>query len=103
MKTKIILFTLTAVLSTSPPNVIELKIRDIVANILGISPKKIDIAKTLTELDADSYDVAEIYQDIEDEFDFVFPENEVKADRSVKSIIGFIKKHESSQELRTQY
>ena len=69
------------------------KIRDIVANQLGIDPESIKPESRLIEdLKADSLDVVELIMDLEQEFETEIPDTELPNIKSIGDIVKYLEK-----------
>ena len=67
------------------------KVRDIIANQLGIDPDKIrPETKLVDDLKTDSLDIVELIMDLEQEFDMEIPDEELPKIQSVDDIIRYI-------------
>lgn len=66
-------------------------IADILSKQIGIKDiSQINFDKTLTQLNADSLDIVEIILEIEEEFDFEIPEEDIKEDATVGDLVKYI-------------
>ena len=69
------------------------KIRDIIANQLGIDPGTIKPeSKLVDDLKTDSLDIVELIMDLEQEFDVEIPDEELPKIQTVADIIGYLEK-----------
>ncbi len=67
------------------------KVRDIIANQLGIDPEKIQPeTKLVDDLKTDSLDIVELIMDLEQEFDMEIPDEDLPKIQSVDDIIRYI-------------
>ncbi len=67
------------------------KVRDIIANQLGIDPEKISPETRLVDdLKTDSLDIVELIMDLEQEFDMEIPDEDLPKIQSVDDIIRYI-------------
>ena len=67
------------------------RVRDIIANQLGIDPGKIlPETKLVDDLKTDSLDIVELIMDLEQEFDMEIPDEELPKIQSVADIIRYI-------------
>lgn len=70
------------------------RIRDMLADSLGISPD--DIAPDsdiIDDLEADSLDVVEMVMALEDEFGIEVPDEDVETLRTVAAVIAYVEEH----------
>lgn len=68
------------------------KVQDIIADELGKDKEEITLETSFEELDADSLDLFQIINDIEDEFDV-----EVDTDQDMKTVSDLVKYVEENQ------
>ena len=67
------------------------KVRDIIANQLGIDPEKIQPeTKLVDDLKTDSLDIVELIMDLEQEFDMEIPDEDLPKIQSVDDIIRYL-------------
>ena len=67
------------------------KVRDIIANQLGIDPEKIlPETRLVDDLKTDSLDIVELIMDLEQEFDMEIPDEDLPKIQSVDDIIRYI-------------
>ena len=67
------------------------KIREIIANQLGIDPETIKMESRLVEdLKTDSLDIVELIMDLEQEFDKQIPDEEFPKIQTVADIISYL-------------
>ena len=67
------------------------KVRDIIANQLGIDPEKIlPETRLVDDLKTDSLDIVELIMDLEQEFDMEIPDEDLPKIQGVDDIIRYI-------------
>ncbi|PKK38643.1 Acyl carrier protein [Clostridiaceae bacterium JG1575] len=66
------------------------KVRDIIADKLGMSPEEIRMDMGFEDLGADSLDLMEVIMALEDEFDLTMPEDEASNTKTVADLVQFI-------------
>ncbi|MBQ2770774.1 MAG: acyl carrier protein [Clostridia bacterium] len=67
------------------------KIREIIANQLGIDPETIKMESRLVDdLKTDSLDIVELIMDLEQEFDKQIPDEELPKIQTVADIISYL-------------
>lgn len=70
------------------------KVKEIVANILGINPEEITMESSFVDdLGADSLDVVELIMDLQDEFNIEIPDEEAEKVKNVGDVVNYIKQH----------
>ena len=73
---------------------VEKKVREIVAEQLGLTFEEVTTNATFIEdLGADSLDVVELVMAMEEEFDFEIPDEEAEKIQTVKDAINYIVNH----------
>ena len=73
---------------------IEIRVRKIVAEQLGVAPAEITAtANILDDLGADSLDVVELVMALEDAFQIEVPDEEMEAIRTVGDVERFVLAH----------
>lgn len=66
------------------------KIREIVAEQLGIEPESITMETSFDELDADSLDVVEVIMALEDEFSIQIPDEAAEKIKDIGAVVEYI-------------
>ena len=66
------------------------KIKEIIAEQLGVSEDEIAMETTFEDLGADSLDAVELIMALEEEYDLEIAEDDAKAMKSVKNIVDYI-------------
>ena len=67
------------------------KIREIIANQLGIDPETIKMeSRRVDDLKTDSLDIVELIMDLEQEFDKQIPDEELPKIQTVADIISYL-------------
>ena len=69
------------------------KIRDIVAEQLGVEPETITMDTRFEELNADSLDVVEVIMTLEDEFEIQIPDEEAEKIKDIGAVVDYISNH----------
>ena len=70
------------------------KVRDIIANQLGIDPEKIQPeTKLVDDLKTDSLDIVELIMDLEQEFDVEIPDGDLPNVKTIGDIVAFLEKN----------
>ena len=70
------------------------KIRDIIAEQLGVDPDDILMETNLTkDLEADSLDAVEIIMAIEDEFDIEIPDDQAEQFQLVSNLVKYVEEN----------
>lgn len=70
------------------------KIRDMLADSLGISPDDITPdSDIIDDLEADSLDVVEMVMALEDEYGIEVPDEDVENLRTVAAVIAYVEEH----------
>ena len=70
------------------------KVRDILADQLEINPDTITMDTNIMEdLGADSLDIVDLIQTIEDEYDLSIPDEAVEEIKTVNDIVNYIEKN----------
>jgi acyl carrier protein len=70
------------------------KVRDIIANQLGIDPEKIlPETKLVDDLKTDSLDIVELIMDLEQEFDVEIPDGDLPNVKTIGDIVAFLEKN----------
>ena len=70
------------------------KIRDLIAEQLGVEPDDITPETNLTkDLEADSLDAVEIIMAIEDEFDIEIPDEEAEQFQLVSNLVKYVEEN----------
>ena len=67
------------------------KVKDIVAEQLGVEKEDIKLETTFEDLEADSLDVVELIMKLEEEFDIEIPDEDAEKIRVVGSAVEYIK------------
>ena len=70
------------------------KMREIIAEQLGVSEDEIAMETTFEDLGADSLDVVDILMSIEDEFEIEVPDEEIENIRTVGELVNYIKNNQ---------
>ncbi|MEM7403007.1 MAG: acyl carrier protein [Myxococcota bacterium] len=79
------------------------KVKQIVADQLGILPEKIDLgAKFTDDLEMDSLDVVEMVLAFEEKFQVKIPDDEVKNIVTVGEAIAYIEAHQDEEKSESQ-
>jgi acyl carrier protein len=74
-------------------NLEEFTIQTIVKHLKGATPENVTLdSKLIDDLDGDSLDAIEVVMDLEDEFHFEFPEDQVKEIATVRDVIELTRK-----------
>ena len=66
------------------------KIREIVAEQLGIDAETITLETTFNDLDADSLDVVEVIMALEDEFGIQIPDEVAEKIRNIGAVVDYV-------------
>lgn len=66
------------------------KIKNLIADHVGISKKEITCKSTTESLGLDSLDIVELIMGLEEEFNLDIDDNEVENLKSFKEIVGYI-------------
>ena len=66
------------------------KIREIVAEQLGIDAETITLETTFNDLDADSLDVVEVIMALEDEFNIQIPDEAAEKIKDIGAVVDYI-------------
>lgn len=66
------------------------KIREIVAEQLGIDAKTITLETTFNDLDADSLDVVEVIMALEDEFGIQIPDEVAEKIKNIGAVVDYV-------------
>ncbi len=66
------------------------KIREIVAEQLGIEPETITLETSFDELDADSLDVVEVIMALEDEFGIQIPDEVAEKIKNIGAVVDYV-------------
>lgn len=75
------------------------KIRDIIAEQLSVDTEEIKAESNLQDdLGADSLDIVDLIQSIEDEFDLSIPDEAVEGIKTVGDITAYIEKETGSED-----
>jgi acyl carrier protein len=68
-------------------------IQTIIKHLKGATPENVTLdSKLIDDLDGDSLDAIEVVMDLEDEFHFEFPEDQVKEISTVRDVIELTRK-----------
>lgn len=81
-------------MSTKPQTEIEL-LAEIFSDIMGISPEEVLETSTLEDLGADSLDMVEITNTIDEEFDIDLPIEPLSAELTVSDLLELIEEERS--------
>ena len=77
---------------------VEDKVRDIIAEELGVEREKLtDEASFMEDLGADSLDTVELVMEFEDEFDLNIPDEDAEKIQTVGDAIKYIEDHVESK------
>lgn len=71
----------------------EQKVREIIADKLGVSLNEVTPDKRMADLGADSLDTVELILEFETEFKFSIPDDEAEKIRTVGDAIEYAKSH----------
>ncbi|MBE6111459.1 MAG: acyl carrier protein [Peptococcaceae bacterium] len=66
------------------------KIREIVAEQLGIDAETITLETTFNDLDADSLDVVEVIMALEDEFGIQIPDEVAEKIKNIGAVVDYV-------------
>jgi acyl carrier protein len=73
---------------------IEAKVRDIIAEQLGVAVDDIHLASTFVEdLGADSLDVVELVMAIEEQFEVAIPDDAAENIKTVQDAVQYVEQH----------
>ncbi|MBU5317549.1 acyl carrier protein [Clostridium bornimense] len=68
----------------------EYKIKEIIANYLGMEVKDIDLKMDIIEdLGINSYDIVSIVGNFEDEFDIEIPEKDIRMFKTIEDVVNY--------------
>jgi len=80
--------------NTMSTDVMEEKVRAIVAEQLGIQASEVKVESAfIDDLGADSLDIVELVMAMEEEFGFEIPDDQAEKIRTVGDAVGYIKQH----------
>ncbi len=69
---------------------LEYKIKEIIANYLGMEVKDIDLKMDIIEdLGINSYDIVSIVGNFEDEFDIEIPEKDIRMFKTIEDVVNY--------------
>lgn len=69
------------------------KVRNIVAEQLGMNPDDISMNTKFEDLNADSLDVVEVIMALENEFDIEVPDEEAEKIKNISAIVDYVSEH----------
>ena len=79
-------------------NFLNEKLKDIVAEQLGVEPDEVTTEANIQEdLGADSLDIVDLITTIEDEFDISIPDEAVEEIKTVGDIVNYIEKNTDAE------
>lgn len=83
---------------TMSTDVMEEKVRAIVAEQLGIQASEVKVESAfIDDLGADSLDIVELVMAMEEEFGFEIPDDQAEKIRTVGDAVGYIKQHHADK------